>query len=58
MGLFGGGGIVVWGCFSGVGLCPLGPVKGTPNALACQDNLDNFMLPTLWEQFVDGPFLF
>ncbi|KAK3547957.1 hypothetical protein QTP70_001309 [Hemibagrus guttatus] len=32
-------------------------MKGTLNASAYQDILDNFMLP-LWEQFGDGPFLF
>ncbi|KAK3535289.1 hypothetical protein QTP70_007432 [Hemibagrus guttatus] len=42
----------------GVGLGPLAPVKGTLNASAYQDILDNFMLPTLWEQFGDDPFLF
>lgn len=35
---------------------PLVPVKWTPKAY--QDILDNFMLPTLWEQFWEGPFLF
>ena len=50
---FGGVGIMVWGCFG-----PLVPVKGNLNASAYQWMLDNSMLPTLWEQFGDGPFLF
>ncbi|KAL0194191.1 hypothetical protein M9458_012487, partial [Cirrhinus mrigala] len=54
---FGGGGIMVWGCFSGAGLGSLVPVKGTLNASAYQDILDNSMLPTLWEQFGAGLFL-
>ncbi|KAI4902346.1 hypothetical protein NFI96_004702, partial [Prochilodus magdalenae] len=41
-----------------VGLGPLVLVKGTLNASADQEILDNFRLPTLWEQFRDGPFLF
>jgi len=49
---------MVWGCFSGVGLGLLVPVKGTLNASAYQDILENFMLPTLWEQFGNGPSLF
>ena len=55
---FGGGGIMMWGCFSGTGLGPLVPVEGTLNGSAYQEMLDNFMLPALWQQFGDGPFLF
>ena len=50
---FGGGEFMVWGCSSGAGLGPLVPVKGTLNASAYQEMLNNSMLPTL-----DGPFLF
>ena len=49
---------MVWGCSSGAGLGLLVPVKGTLNASAYQEVLDSSMLPTLWEQFGDGPFLF
>ncbi|KAI4898844.1 hypothetical protein NFI96_007566 [Prochilodus magdalenae] len=49
---------MVWGWCSGVGLRPLVPVRGTPNASADQETLDNSMLQTLWGQFEDGPFLF
>ncbi|KAI4892683.1 hypothetical protein NFI96_002009 [Prochilodus magdalenae] len=55
---FGGGGIMVWGWCSGVGLRLLVPVRGTLNASADQETLDHSILPTLWGQFGDGPFLF
>ena len=42
----------------GAGLGPLVPVKGTLNASAYLEIVKNFMLPTLWKQFGDGPRLF
>ena len=51
---FGGGGIMVWGCFSGAG-----PLSSSERNSECFSiPRDNFMLPTLWKQFGDGPFLF
>ena len=49
---------MVWGCLSGGGLGPLVLVKGTLNASAHQEMLDNSMLPTWREKFGDSPFLF
>lgn len=52
---FCGGDIMMKCCFSGVGLGPLVPVKGTLNASAQPDILDNSTLPTLRQQFRGGP---
>jgi hypothetical protein len=47
---FGGGGIMIWGCFS-----LLVPVKGNLNTTAYI--LDDSVLPTLWQKFGEVPFL-
>ena len=55
---FGGGGIMVWGCFSGVGLGPLSYSERNSECFSIARDFGQFMLPTLWKQFGDGPFLF
>ena len=37
---------------------PLAPVKGNLNTRVYNDILDYSLLPTLWQQFGEGPFLF
>jgi hypothetical protein len=53
---FCGGGIMVWGCFFVVWARPLSSREG--KSTVYNDILDNSVLPTLWQQFGEGPFLF
>ncbi|GFW77922.1 QLQ domain-containing protein [Trichonephila clavipes] len=55
---FGGGRIMVWGCFSWFGLGLLVPVIVNMNSEMYVDILDNAALSTLWQYFGVGPFPF
>lgn len=55
---FSGGGIMVWGSFSGFGLDPFSPVKGNLSALAYQETVDNAHAPSFLETVQDKPFSF
>lgn len=48
---------MVNGCFSEFGLRLFFPVSGHVNATACYGPLDNYMLPGLWKEFAESPFL-
>jgi hypothetical protein len=55
---FGGGGILVWGCFSIVRARPLRSSGGKSERYRINDILGDSVLPTLWQQFGELPFLF
>ena len=54
----GGGGIMVWGCFSGKGLGPLVTVEGKMNRLDYIRILDKNLLPLIRKKFRDRSYSF
>ena len=52
---FGGGGLIVWDWFW---RGPLVTVKGNLNTTPYNYVLDNSVLPTFWQKFGEGPFLY
>src|SRR6185312_7720898 len=55
---FGGGGLMVWGCFSGKGLGPLIKVEGKMNRLDYIQILEKHLLPLINKEFNDKGYLF
>lgn len=55
---FGGGGIMVWACFSWYGVGPVVKVEGTMRATDYTTILDNSVLPTLWQTYGLEPCLY
>ncbi|KAJ8887194.1 hypothetical protein PR048_013409 [Dryococelus australis] len=55
---FGGGGVMVWGCFTAFGVGPLVFVRGSMNTEAYCNILDSEMFPTLWIFYGMDPFYF
>ncbi|KAJ8872644.1 hypothetical protein PR048_026253 [Dryococelus australis] len=55
---FGGGGVMVWGCFTAFGVGPLVYVCGSMNTEAYCNILDDEMLPTLWRFYGIDPCYF
>jgi len=55
---FGGGGLMMWGCFSGKGLGPLVKVEGKMNRFDYIEILGNYLLPLIKDEFNCRGYLF